>query len=111
MRTREMIGTIHLFTLLLDSQNHVDIVKLLLLTTTSTSDDDNPPATIFVDAKNNYHETPLHQACWLGREKSSRILLEHGANAQAKNKDQQTPIDYARVRGHTELWTILPKYA
>ena len=89
-------------------QNHTDIVRLLLEVTKAKDGDDSIN---FVNAKNNYNETSLHQACWLGRKDIAQYLLEDGgADIEAENKDEQSPMDYARDRGHADLVAMLKTY-
>lgn len=55
-------------------------------------------------AQNNYNETPLHHCCWLGHVETANLLTQDGDPSllwEAKNKDQKTPLDYAKERGHT----------
>ncbi|KAG7989594.1 hypothetical protein I3843_03G247900 [Carya illinoinensis] len=47
--------------------------------------------------------TPLHHAAKKGLEQSVKLLLSHGANALVRNDDCQTPLDVARVKGHTNV--------
>ena len=51
--------------------------------------------------------TPLHQAAAHGREKSIRILMEHGASLTAKSDDGRTPLEMARAKGHDALEPLL----
>jgi hypothetical protein len=39
--------------------------------------------------------TPLHAACLQGTPGIAALLIEHGADVNAKNADGQTPLDYA----------------
>ncbi|GMY06276.1 probable E3 ubiquitin-protein ligase XBOS34 isoform X1 [Fagus crenata] len=47
--------------------------------------------------------TPLHHAAKRGLEQSVKLLLSHGANALVRNDDCQTPLDVARIKGHTNV--------
>jgi len=44
------------------------------------------------DAKNDDHETPLHQAALYGSVKGAQLMLKHGANVHARNKAGHTPL-------------------
>ncbi|KAA8548818.1 hypothetical protein F0562_000502 [Nyssa sinensis] len=47
--------------------------------------------------------TPLHHAAKIGLEQTVKLLLSHGANALMMNDDCQTPLDVARVKGHSNV--------
>jgi hypothetical protein len=54
------------------------------------------------------HSTPLHQAALSGHELVVRVLLEHGASADARDLLWHgTPADWARHEGHTEIEALL----
>jgi Ankyrin repeats (3 copies) len=54
------------------------------------------------------HSTPLHQAALGGHEHVARLLLEHGASADARDLLWHgTPADWARHEGRTELEEFL----
>ena len=55
--------------------------------------------------------TPLHLASLEGHTNVVRILLAHGADVNAENKNGALPIRLARFRGHTEIVEILTKAA
>ncbi|XP_031251589.1 putative E3 ubiquitin-protein ligase XBAT34 isoform X2 [Pistacia vera] len=44
---------------------------------------------------------PLHHAAKRGLEPTVRLLLFHQANALVRNDDCHTPLDVARIKGHT----------
>ena len=48
-------------------------------------------------------ETPLHAACGVPAPGAARVLLDHGADAEAPNARGQTPRDVAR-RGWRDGW-------
>jgi ankyrin repeat protein len=50
---------------------------------------------LFVDKRDNFERTPLHQACWSGRVETMRLLLGAYAQVDARDKDQCTPLHYA----------------
>lgn len=47
-------------------------------------------------ASKRYGNTPLHWAVWRGLPEMVGILLNHGADASAKDQDGKTPLDMAR---------------
>ncbi|KAH6809024.1 hypothetical protein C2S51_026807 [Perilla frutescens var. frutescens] len=50
-----------------------------------------------------HNGTPLHHAAKRGLEHTVKLLLSHGANALKMNDYGQTPLDIARVKGHTNI--------
>ena len=52
-------------------------------------------------------ETPLHVASRLGHVDIVRLLLEHGADAQAQDDDKRTPLLLASLNGHLEAARVL----
>lgn len=46
--------------------------------------------------------TPLHVAAQKGREKIVDILLQHGADCNARDSSDRTPLVYATIYGHKE---------
>ncbi|KIN00709.1 hypothetical protein OIDMADRAFT_124708, partial [Oidiodendron maius Zn] len=51
--------------------------------------------------------TPLHLAALNGRDKIARMLLEKGADIQAKDGDQETPLHLACSKGHAGMIKLL----
>jgi len=49
------------------------------------------------DAKNDDHETPLHDASIFGSVKGAQLMLEHGANVHARKKGGHTPLHQVLV--------------
>ncbi|XP_030933652.1 putative E3 ubiquitin-protein ligase XBAT35 [Quercus lobata] len=47
--------------------------------------------------------TPLHHAAKRGLAQSVKLLLSHGAKALVRDDDSQTPLDVARINGHTSI--------
>ena len=51
--------------------------------------------------------TPLHWASKHGRSHEVKLLLDHGADLEARDNDGDTPADVARREGFIELVDIL----
>jgi ankyrin repeat protein len=51
--------------------------------------------------------TPLHQAAAHGRREVAELLVAKGASLTAESDDGRTPLEMARVKGHTELEPLL----
>ncbi|XP_043244281.1 rabankyrin-5-like [Amphibalanus amphitrite] len=51
--------------------------------------------------------TPLHLCAQWGLQETVQALLEHGANANARDCDQKTPLHHAIENGHTGIITLL----
>ena len=51
--------------------------------------------------------TPLHEAALNGDIEFARLLLEHGADVNAKMKDGKTPLTFAVEGGQTEMASFL----
>jgi len=51
------------------------------------------------DAKNQFHNTPLHLATTNGHEETVRLLLVAGANRNARGPGGKTPLDIANEKG------------
>jgi ankyrin repeat protein len=47
---------------------------------------------LYVHAKDDNNNTPLHSAAFSGTLEIARVLLDHGANANVKNKQGRTPL-------------------
>jgi ankyrin repeat protein len=52
-----------------------------------------------VNEKDKNSATPLHLASYNQKLKIVRVLLDHGANADAKNDQGKTPLQLAFLRG------------
>lgn len=52
--------------------------------------------------RNDKKETPLHLACSVGNDATARILVEHGADCTAHDKDGQTALHHACKHGKPE---------
>ena len=51
--------------------------------------------------------TPLHEAALNGDSEFARLLLDHGADVNAKMKDGKTPLTFAVQGGQTEMAAFL----
>jgi ankyrin repeat protein len=51
--------------------------------------------------------TALHDAIWQGHVETVRVIIEAGANLTLKNNLGQTPLEFARSKGHQELVALL----
>lgn len=54
-----------------------------------------------------YKRTPLHFAAEHGHRRAAELLLAAGADAQARDKNGDTPLDRAEAMGHAELVALL----
>jgi ankyrin repeat protein len=61
-----------------------------------------------VHAKDNYSNTPLHEACRRGSTGMSKWLVSLGADINAKNNSGYTPLHDACWDGHTDMakWLV-----
>lgn len=55
--------------------------------------------------------TPLHQAAAAGKTDLVKLLLKHGARADARCDQGKRPVDYARERGHLAVAEALEAVA
>jgi ankyrin repeat protein len=55
----------------------------------------------------NQKETPLHTAVRRGHVEVSRVLLEHGADTEARDKDDYSPLERAIQIGHVGVAQVL----
>ena len=55
-------------------------------------------------------ETPLHVSSRLGHVEITRVLLEHGADREARDKNGWSPLERASDGGHAELVQVLLEY-
>lgn len=46
-----------------------------------------------VNSKDAYGNTPLHLACEEDRQDEAKLLVQHGADLETKNKETKTPLD------------------
>lgn len=59
-----------------------------------------------INAKDNSGCTALHYVCAYGKTDLALLLLEHGADINAEDKQRRTPLDYANMN-NIEVTTIL----
>ena len=55
-------------------------------------------------------DPPLHCAAGGGHMEVAELLLANGADVNAKNKDNRTPLDKAIQRNHTKTADLLRKH-
>ncbi|XP_065905678.1 probable serine/threonine-protein kinase DDB_G0271682 [Dysidea avara] len=55
--------------------------------------------------------TPLHLAAYYNHYDVCLVLLQHGARVEEKNKDNKTPLDFAKTQGHRKVVQLLKSYA
>jgi len=61
-----------------------------------------------VNAENNMGRTALHLAAQAGRADNVAVLIEHGAQLDAKEKGAgRTPMHYAAENAHTDVVRLL----
>lgn len=60
-----------------------------------------------VDCKDDYNNTPLHEAAIWGRKDLLQYLLAKGADPKVEYKYGRTPLYWAEKRGHTPIVEIL----
>ncbi len=60
-----------------------------------------------VNVRGGHHGTPLHAAVVKGNVQVMMVLLEHGADVAALNKDGWTPLYVASHRGHLHMVLLL----
>lgn len=60
-----------------------------------------------VNSRDNYGNTPLHDACYSGHMDIVIILLEGGANINSKGKFGWTPLHWASYSGNKEMALLL----
>ena len=54
--------------------------------------------------------TPLHETARSGRKEVVELLIANGADVNAKNRNGDTPLDYAITFKRTELADLLRKH-
>ena len=58
-------------------------------------------------AQNRAGQTPLHMAAGGGHSAVVQLLLESGADVNAKDRRDQTALDLAQKAGHDEIVELL----
>ena len=77
-------------------RGHVEVVSKLLGLGAKENQD-------YVNARNNFRSTPLMVTCYNGHVNVATYLVEHGANIHLQNKNGNTCLHYAAVKGHVEV--------
>ncbi|KAL1998840.1 hypothetical protein VTN02DRAFT_5498 [Thermoascus thermophilus] len=80
---------------------HDGIVRLLL----ATSED------LDLEHRDGTGNTPLIHAVFRGREEMVRLLLQHGANVNARSSRNTTPLSVATHQGHESIVRLLLTHA
>jgi hypothetical protein len=63
---------------------------------------------INVNVKNDWNgSTPLHWAAWNGHIEIVRLLLQNGAEVNAKDRWDRTPLHFAAYHGHVDILHLL----
>jgi len=57
----------------------------------------------WINEKDHHDDTPLHEACLCGNLTIVKVLLDHGADILAQNKDKEHPIHAACKEGYFEI--------
>ncbi|XP_078674577.1 uncharacterized protein LOC144912759 [Branchiostoma floridae x Branchiostoma belcheri] len=57
-----------------------------------------------------YEQTSLHVASWYGKTEVAKLLIEHGADLEARDQDQLTSLHWAAWRGHTGTCELLIRH-
>jgi len=60
-------------------------------------------------AVNEYGATALHQSAERGYLQITQLLIDGGADPQAKDRDDRTPVMLARARGHVDVVDLLER--
>ena len=58
----------------------------------------------------NQKQTPLHEAAYHNATETAALLLENGAEVNAKGRFDQTPLDYAIHHKNTEMRSLLKRH-
>jgi len=60
-----------------------------------------------VNAQDKLRRTAMHFAAARGDARLCRVLLQHGANTELRNKKGRTCVDVAMSTGHSQLASLL----
>ena len=60
-----------------------------------------------IDARDNDGKTSLHKAVYMGEIEVARLLLEHGADVNARDKSGNTPSQFTTQQ---EILELLSEY-
>jgi len=63
-----------------------------------------------INARGGYHSSPLHAAVVKGNVDIATLLLDHGADVAALDKDKQTPLDRAVDKAKVDIVELLLDY-
>ena len=67
-------------------------------------------AGVDVNIRDDYGETPLHNAVWQIYDARAKYLLNHGADVNAKNNNGETPLATARLFGSKKMMKLLREF-
>jgi uncharacterized protein len=67
-------------------------------------------AEVNIASNNAFKVAPIHSACAISNEEIALLLLENGANVNAKQQNGVTPLHTAAHHGQTKLAQLLLKY-
>jgi len=84
----------------------IDRVRVADFATVREMMKENPGLLKVKDAE--FQATPLHWAALKGHEAVAALLLDEGADVEARNRDGETPIDVARRSGRTNVLKLFP---
>lgn len=79
--------------------NHINIVRILLKNCAEIDSQCEG------ELRNGF--TPLHVAVHFNRLEIAKLLIEHGANLSIPNSESLTPLEYALLKGNTEIGDII----
>ena len=77
---------------------HVDVVRCLVR---------NKAVKAIIDTQDNNGRTALFRASSRNRTEMVKLLVEVGANPMVADKEDDTPLNIAKNRGHNDCFTIL----
>ena len=85
------------------SGNNEEIIKLIINKIKETKEDIGP----YIDAQDTEGDTPLMWAAEGGKVSAVKILLEYGADVNARNNLDQNALDWAVKGSYEEIVNIL----